>query len=92
MQERRQFWAKNVEMVTRSSLGHRSVVGRLGMRQRMGGYKPGQETHKTTQNGQKVMMAVIYINLPHSHINFSLSIRQYISNLRKANINRRIWI
>ena len=33
-----------------------------------------------------------HINPPHLHINFSFSIRLYISNLRKANINRRIWI
>ena len=70
------------------SLGHRSVE----KRQRMGGYKQGQGTHKTIQNGQKVMMAVIYINLTRPYINFYITKMLYISILRKANINRRIWI
>ena len=70
------------------SLGHRSV----GKRQRMGGYKQGQETHKTIQNEQKVMMAVIYINLTRTYIIFYFLKVLYFSNLRKANINRRIWI
>jgi hypothetical protein len=48
------------------SLGHRSV----GKRQRMGGYKQGQGIHKTVSNEQKVMMAVIYINLTRTYINF----------------------
>ena len=70
------------------SLGHRSV----GKRQRMGGYKQGQGTHKTIQNGQKVIRSVIYINLTRTYINFSFSILLYFSNLRNTNINRKIWI
>ena len=88
MQERRRFWAKNVEMVTQSCLGHRSV----GKRQRMGGYKQGQGTHKTIQNGQKVMWSVIYINLTRPYINFCFNKVLYISDLHESNINRRIWI
>ena len=43
-------------------------------------------------NGQKVMWSVIYINLTHPYINFYFLKVLYFSNLRKANINRRIWI
>jgi len=58
----------------------------------MGGYKHGQETHKTIKNGQKAMWSVIYINLACIYINFYFTKVLYFSNLQYANINRRIWI
>lgn len=95
MQEKRQSWAIFHEIIEfpwlflcRSSLGHRSV----GKRQRMEGYKQGQETHRIVQNGQKVIWSMIYINPSHLHINFSFHIRLYFNNLQYANINRGIWI
>ena len=69
-------------------LGHRSVE----KRQRMGGYKQGQGTHKTIRNGQKVMWSVIYINLTRPYINFCFNKVLYFSILRKVNINHKIWI
>ena len=60
--------------------------------EKTGGYKHGQETHKTTQNGQKVIRSVIYINLTCPYINFCFAIMLYFSNLRIVNINRKIWI
>ena len=77
-----------LSVISRFSLGHRSV----GKRQRMGGYKQGQGTHKTIQNGQKVIRSVTYINLTRTYINFCFAKSLHISNLRIANINRRIWI
>ena len=70
------------------SLGHRSVE----KRQRMGGYKQGQGTHKTIQNGQKVMWSGIYINLIRTYINFCFRIVLIINMLKDVNINRGIWI
>ena len=77
-----------VSVISRSSLGHRSV----GKRQRMGGYKQGQGTHKTIQNGQKVIRSVIYINLTRPCINFCFRIVLIINMLKDVNINRKIWI
>ena len=77
-----------LSVMCRSSLGHRSV----GKRQRMGGYKQGQGTLKTIQNGQKVMMEAIYINLTRPYINFYSAKVLYISDLDESNINRKIWI
>ena len=77
-----------LSVISRSSLGHRSV----GKRQRMGGYKQEQETYKTVQNGQKVIRSVIYINLTCPYINFNFRKVLYFSNLQEANINRGIWI
>ena len=77
-----------LSVISRSSLGHRSV----GKRQRIGGYKQGQGTHKTIQNGQKVMWSVIYINLTRTYINFCFRIVLIINMLKDVNINRRIWI
>ena len=85
MQERRQFCAF---FVSRSSLGYRSV----GKILKMGGYKQGQETHKTIQNEQKVIRSVIYINLTRPYINFCFRIVLIINMLKDVNINRRIWI